>query len=112
MLFIIFIISNIFVISFISSIIGIISNIFILFAEIGRGNICITESTQSCCNTTSICRNLFAKMTKTQQRLHEREHLLEEALAYYKDRKLYVKFANKIVEDMEGIARSFFTSFW
>ena len=51
-------------------------------------------------------------MTKTQQRLHEREHLLEEALAYYKDRKLYVKFANKIVEDMEGIARSFFTSFW
>ena len=81
--------------------------------EIGRGNIGITEITQSCSNITSICHNLFTKMAATQQLQLKGEHLLEEPLANYKVHNIFkCKLQNQIGKYMEGISRSFFSSFW
>lgn len=80
--------------------------------EIGRGNIGITEITQSWSNVTSICHDLFTKMAATQQLKLKGEHLLEEALAYYKVHNIFkCKLQNQIGKYMESITRSFCPAF-
>ena len=62
-------------------------------------------------------RSKFSSMDTAQQILICRDHILEDAVGFYNTdeiilNKLYVRFAGGQGEDLEGVSRDFFCTFW